>query len=77
MGSSIDLGHAWRSAVFLSVVTVAIPAAALAQQPQQTTAASAQAPAPSVQAAPAPRPPTLNRANELLPPWLRVRGEFR
>jgi hypothetical protein len=24
-----------------------------------------------------PRPPLLNRANEQLPGWLRVRGEFR
>jgi hypothetical protein len=36
-----------------------------------------QAPAPAAQAAPAQKPPVLNRANELLPTWLRVRGEFR
>ena len=33
--------------------------------------------APQVVAPPAPRPPVLNRANDLLPAWLRVRGEFR
>lgn len=34
-------------------------------------------PAPASQAAPKNRPPLPNRFNEVLPPWLRVRGEFR
>jgi len=33
--------------------------------------------APQVVAPPAPQPPVLNRVNEVLPAWLRVRGEFR
>jgi hypothetical protein len=33
--------------------------------------------APQVVTPPAPKPPVLNRANERLPAWLRVRGEFR
>jgi hypothetical protein len=33
--------------------------------------------APQVVAPPAPRPPVLNRVNEVLPAWVRVRGEFR
>jgi len=39
--------------------------------PQQTSAPPAQ------QAAPSDKPPYLNRANEVMPKWLRVRGEFR
>jgi len=75
VGSSVlDLFHAWRYAVFLGVVTVAIPATAFAQQPQQTTAPAAQ---PPTQATPAPKPPVFNRANEVMPAWLRIRGEFR
>jgi hypothetical protein len=50
------------------------PAVALAQQPAP---APQQAPAPGAQIAPAPTPPVVNRFNELLPTWLRVRGEFR
>lgn len=48
--------------VCLTAAAVAAPTTVLAQQP------------------PAPAPasiPVFNRANELLPPWLRVRGEFR
>jgi hypothetical protein len=33
--------------------------------------------APQVVASPAPRPPVVNRANDVLPAWVRVRGEFR
>ncbi len=75
--SSLDLSHAWRCAVFLGVVTIAIPVTAFAQQPQQITTPAAQAPAPAAQAAPAPKPPVFNRVNEVMPAWLRVRGEFR
>jgi hypothetical protein len=51
---------------------------------QQATPASSQpavtaAPPPASAAQPVPpgRPPIPNRLNELMPPWLRVRGEFR
>ena len=33
--------------------------------------------APQVVAPAAPRPPVVNRANDVLPQWVRVRGEFR
>jgi hypothetical protein len=53
----------------------AMPATMTAQQPSsQPTAPAAQTPA-AVQ--PVPRAPLPNRANETLPSWLRVRGEFR
>jgi len=62
----------WTSPVVLSVFAFAFPAILGAQEQQQALA-------PAGQAAPAParRPPVLNRANELLPLWLRVQGEFR
>lgn len=50
----------------LTVVSIAVPLNAAAQQPP--------APAPPGVAA---KPPVLNRANELLPQWFRLRGEFR
>ena len=43
--------------------------------PQSPPADRSQAPAPP--AAPKNRPPFPNRFNEVMPPWLRVRGEFR
>lgn len=49
-----------------TVASVALPASALAQQPA----------APAPPGVPA-KPPALNRANELLPQWFRLRGEFR
>lgn len=59
-----------------------LPAALAAQQ--QSTQASASAPAPVQQpvtitapTAPPKPPPFPNRANELMPSWLRLRGEFR
>lgn len=54
----------------LVVLALAAPVSSVAQPPPQASA-------PAEQAAPSPRLPVLNRANELLPPWLRVRGEFR
>ena len=50
----------------LTVASIAVPVSAVAQQPL--------APAPA--SIPA-KPPVLNRANELLPQWFRLRGEFR
>jgi hypothetical protein len=60
----------------LAALIVLLPAAGYAGQavpspsPAAAQTAAVQAPAP-------PRPPLLNRANERLPTWLRVRGEFR
>lgn len=51
---------------FLTVAAAAVPLQAGAQQP----------PAPAPAGVPA-KPPVLNRANELLPQWFRLRGEFR
>jgi len=81
--------HAIR--VCLTAAAVAAPVSGFAQQTQQqtatTTTALTQQAAPTVAltqqpAAPAPagipiKPPVFNRANERLPAWLRVRGEFR
>ena len=54
-------------------VASAQPQTATAPQPAQTAA-----PAPAAaQVQTAPRPPFPNRANTVLPSWLRVRGEFR
>ena len=50
----------------LTLASVAVSVSALAQQ----------APAPAPVNLPA-KPPVLNRANELLPQWFRLRGEFR
>src|SRR5688500_9497937 len=56
----------------LSVAALRPPDTSFAQQatPQQT-------PAPAAQAPPVAPVPVSNRANEALPAWLRVRGEFR
>ena len=48
-----------------------------AQQAQQTATPSASTSSQASQAPPVPRPPLPNRVNEVLPEWLRVRGEFR
>jgi hypothetical protein len=60
------------AAVLAAPLAMTIPAPAAAQQVPLPAGAAL----PPPQAAP-PRPPLPNRANELLPAWLRVRGEFR
>ena len=67
----------------VSAVLLSSPSALCAQQrttPVSTQAAAAsaaaQTPAPITQTTAA-RPPLPNRVNEVLPTWLRVRGEFR
>jgi alginate export protein len=60
------------SIVLLSLF--AVPLNGAAQQPQL---ASAQSTAPAAQIQQTPTPPFPNRANTVLPSWLRVRGEFR
>lgn len=61
----------------LGLFLIANPQWGAGQQPQPTTTAAAQTPAPAAQPAPAPKPPVFNRANEVMPSWLRIRGEFR
>ena len=71
--------------VCVTAVVIATPVATLAQQPPTTAAALAPAAAPAAAQQPAAqapavipvKPPVFNRANELLPAWLRLRGEFR
>ncbi len=58
---------------------LAVPISALAQQAAVPVAALAQqptGPGPGPVTIPV-KPPVLNRANELLPSWFRLRGEFR
>jgi hypothetical protein len=64
----------WRALAALAVLTM--PTASFAQQPQAAAAPAAQA-VPAPDSAGPTRPPVLNRANELMPSWLRIRGEFR
>jgi hypothetical protein len=74
-----------RSIVLLALFAVPLSAAAQQQQvasaqPQTSSAPQppqTAPPAPPAQVQPAPRPPFPNRANTVLPSWLRVRGEFR
>ena len=71
------------SFVFLALATVPLSAGAQEQiasaQPQTASAPQpTQTSAPvAAQIQPAPKPPFPNRANAVLPAWLRVRGEFR
>jgi hypothetical protein len=74
-----------RTGVCLAAIVITTSATAAAQSaiPADTTqtAQAAQTPPPITQvAAPQqapPRAPVFNRANEVMPSWLRVRGEFR
>ena len=49
----------------------------LSAQQQPLPLSADQSPAPGAPAAPRKPPPFPNRANEVMPSWLRVRGEFR
>jgi hypothetical protein len=65
-----------------ALVTTSTAAAQVAVPAENNSAPQAtQTPPPVTQPAPArpspPRPPIFNRANEVMPSWLRVRGEFR
>jgi hypothetical protein len=82
-----------RARIYLaSLIIIAIPIGVVAQQAAQTPTAtassaaqsppasassSAPSPASAAQVPTSPRPPFPNRANAVLPTWLRVRGEFR
>ena len=60
----------------VSVLFVALPASALGQQPAAQPAAQGTPPT-AAQVQPLSRAPVPNRFNDVLPAWLRVRGEFR
>ena len=62
----------WRRAPGIGVALLFVPVFASAQQPPTSAAAP-----PLAQVAPAPKAPVFNRANDAMPNWLRVRGEFR
>jgi alginate export protein len=66
--------HALR--VCLTAAVVVAPASVLAQAPATQTALAQQTPLPTPTSISV-KPPLLNRANELLPAWFRLRGEFR
>jgi hypothetical protein len=72
-----DVGLGASSAFVVLAVVLGGSIELRAQQPAQPAAAQ-QIPAPGAQAAPpAIKPPAINRVNEVMPSWLRVRGEFR
>jgi hypothetical protein len=56
--------------------TLLVPLSVFAQQPAASPTPVAAQAAPAAQI-PAPRAPVPNRFNEVMPRWLRVRGEFR
>lgn len=60
---ALTMNRTSRTALMASVAVLLVSALANAQQAEQRT--------------PTPTPPLPNRANEVLPSWLRVRGEFR
>ena len=64
-----------RGCLTASLVALAVPSAA--QSPPAPPNPPAAAPVTAPVAAQPPRAPIPNRVNELLPAWLRVRGEFR
>ena len=87
-GSSARARRLWPAAVLLGLplsaaAQQAAPASAQAQlQPVATAPAPAASQGPVPAAAPPqvqvpPKVPVFNRANQKLPAWLRVRGEFR
>src|SRR5688572_13206993 len=63
------------------VALLVVPLTAVAQQTQQTSASAQPQVTPAAPAAAPPqvpqKVPIFNRANQKLPAWLRVRGEFR
>ena len=73
---SADLARRVCSFVCLWCTLLACSAGLSAEQ-QPAPPSAEQSPAPAAQAAPRKPPPFPNRANEVMPSWLRVRGEFR
>jgi hypothetical protein len=76
-----DTGDSRRFAIgmlCLSLILASAESIAARQtQPQPSNAQSPQVFAPAQPAPAAPRAPVFNRVNEVMPAWLRVRGEFR
>lgn len=73
-----------RSSIVLAALLAVPPTAGAQQQVASAQPQTASAPQPTQTTAPAaaqvqtaPKPPFPNRANTVLPAWLRVRGEFR
>ena len=71
-----------RCAVFLCATLLAAAGVANAQAPSSQSSETAAQPGVATQLASPPptppnRPPFPNRANEVMPAWLRLRGEFR
>jgi hypothetical protein len=64
-----------RGCAIALLAGVAVPL--FAQQPSAPAVPTSQTSAPAAQVATAPRAPVPNRVNDVLPVWLRVRGEFR
>src|SRR5689334_19242463 len=64
-----------RASRLLPVALLVLPLTAAGQQ--TTAPAASQAPTAAVPPPAAPKLPIFNRANQNLPQWLRVRGEFR
>jgi hypothetical protein len=73
---SAVLARRVRLSLCLSCTLVACSGVLSARQPPAPASAD-QSAAPAAQAAPRKPPPFPNRANEVMPSWLRVRGEFR
>jgi hypothetical protein len=76
-----NLARCVAALVGSSVVLCVLSAVLSAQQPLPPPAPQSppadHSPAPASEVAPKNRPPFPNRLNEVMPPWLRVRGEFR
>lgn len=66
-----------RAAFAAIVVSIVAPPETRAQSAPAAPAAPASGQPPSVDRAAQAKPPVFNRVNDLLPAWLRVRGEFR
>jgi Alginate export len=70
-------GHCVVPFVLSAVLSAQQPVPPPAPPPVPQSPPADHPPVPAAQAAPKTRPPFPNRLNELMPPWLRVRGEFR
>jgi Alginate export len=78
--SPTDLARRVSSAVCVWTIVLAcavVPCAAQSPPSGQPAPPADPLPPPGPQAVPAKKPPFPNRANEVLPGWLRVRAEFR
>lgn len=69
--------YGYRCRCFLLLLLGCVVASASIANAQSSTPAAQPAGGQPAAAVPPPSPPFPNRANELMPSWLRVRGEFR